>query len=273
MCENIVLKERYKILDVINTNHFIVNYKAIDMKTNNYLIIKELTNNFNNILVRNQAIKQFMIEAKIIFKSIHPNLPGYEDYFDYDYKRYLVMKYIEGKTFETIVNETTDFIDERHVVTWGIEICNALSYLHTIEPNPIIFRNLRPDNIILSKNGTLKLIDFGISKFFQPEGQTLDVAKIINPNFSPIEQYSGKTDARTDIYSLGAVLYFMATLTRPADSIDIHMGTRHLSPCSLFNQNLTQEFDEVILRAMRMCKENRYQTAEDFKWDLNKLLQ
>jgi len=144
------------------------------------------------------------------------------------------MEYIEGKNFELLVNETPGFIEEKQVIKWGLELCDVLSYLHNMKPEPVIFRNLRPDNIIISKTGLLKLMDFGISKFFQADKQTLEVAKIINPHFSPFEQYSGRTDSRTDIYSLGAVLYFISTRTKPADAIDISMETKILKPCRVF---------------------------------------
>ncbi|OQA16132.1 MAG: Serine/threonine-protein kinase PrkC [bacterium ADurb.Bin363] len=267
-----ILKERYMIVDVINVSSISIIYKGFDIKTNQYLMIKELIDNFSDLSTRHQAIDQFKMEAKILFKLIHSNLPKYQDYFDYDYKRYLIMEYIEGKDFITIINEVEGFIDEKQIVKWGLELCSVILYLHNMKPEPIIFRNLRPDNIILSDRGTLKLIDFGISKFFHKEQQTLEVAKIINPHFSPFEQYSGQTDERTDIYSLGAVMYFMSTKTKPADAIDINMEAAVLTPCRLFNPNLSVEFETVILKAMRMFKEHRHQTVEELRGELERLL-
>lgn len=270
--KNIILKERYKILDIISITPLSVNYMGYDIKTNNYLFIKELTDTFRDLATKHQAIAQFKMEAKILFKLVHPNLPGYKDYFDYEYKRYLIMEYIEGKNLETIVKETPGFIDQKQVIKWGMELCDVLSYLHNMKPEPIIFRNLRPDNIILSKTGLLKLMDFGISKFFQADKQTLEVAKIINPHFSPFEQYSGRTDVRTDIYSLGAVMYFLVTGTKPADAIDISMETKVLKSCRVFNPDISLELDNLILKAMRMYKEHRHQSIEDIRTDLKKLL-
>jgi serine/threonine protein kinase len=267
-----ILKERYKILDIINITPLSVNYMGFDIKGNNYLLIKELTDTFKDLATKHQAVTQFKMEAKILFKLIHPNLPGYQDYFDYEYKRYLIMEYIEGKNFEAIVNETSGFIEEKQIIKWGLELCDVLSYLHNMKPAPVIFRNLRPDNIILSKTGLLKLMDFGISKFFQDDQQTLEVAKIINPHFSPFEQYSGRTDARTDIYSLGAVLYFLCTRTKPADAIDISMETKVLKSCRVFNPNISMELDNLILKAMRMFKEHRHQSIEEMRMELKKLI-
>ena len=270
--KNMILKERYKILDIISITPLSVNYMGFDMKANNYLFIKELTDTFRDLATKHQAIAQFKMEAKILFKLIHPNLPRYQDYFDYEYKRYLIMEYIEGKNFEEIVKETSGFVEERQVIKWGLELCDVLSYLHNMKPDPIIFRNLRPENIILSKTGLLKLMDFGISKFFQADKQTLEVAKIINPHFSPFEQYSGRTDARTDIYSLGAVMYFLSTGTKPADAIDISMETKILKSCRVFNPDISMELDNLILKAMRMFKEHRHQSIEEIRMELKKLL-
>ncbi len=272
MAKNTILKERYKILDIISITPLSVNYMGYDIKTNNYLFIKELTDTFRDLATKHQAIAQFKMEAKILFKLVHPNLPRYQDYFDYEYKRYLIMEYIDGKNLEIIVNETPGFIEQKQVIKWGMELCDVLSYLHNMKPEPIIFRNLRPDNIILSKTGLLKLMDFGISKFFQADRQTLEVAKIINPHFSPFEQYSGRTDVRTDIYSLGAVMYFLATGAKPADAIDISMETKVLKSCRVFNPAISLEMDNLILKAMRMFKEHRHQTVEEIRTELKKLL-
>ncbi|MEQ8187784.1 MAG: serine/threonine-protein kinase [Candidatus Eremiobacterota bacterium] len=270
--KNMILKERYKILDVISITPLSINYMGFDIKANNYLFIKELTDTFRDLATKHQAIAQFKMEAKILFKLIHPNLPRYQDYFDYEYKRYLIMEYIEGKNFETIVNETPGFIEEKQVVKWGLELCDVLFYLHNMKPEPIIFRNLRPDNIILSRTGLLKLMDFGISKFFHADKQTLEVAKIINPHFSPFEQYSGRTDVRTDIYSLGAVMYFLVTGTKPADAIDISMETKVLKSCRVFNPAISLELDNLILKAMRMYKEHRHQSVDELRAELKRLL-
>jgi len=270
--EDTILRYRYKIMDIIITTPLSITYRAMDTKNQEFVMVKELVDAQPDLASREQAINQFKTEAKILFKLVHPNLPVYKDYFDYRFKRYLVMEYIDGCNFKTVIETSYDFIDEVQIIEWAFQICGALHYLHTLKPEPIIFRNLKPENIMLQRGGVIKLVDFGISKFFEKNRKTLDVAKIINRHFSPIEQYNEKTDERTDIYSLGAFLYYLATRTMPTDSLDVNMGVATISSPRKYNPGLSEEFEYVILKCLKHDREERYQTTEELNEDLRNIL-
>jgi len=125
--------------------------------------------------------------------------------------------------------------------------------------------------LILTKEDAVKLVNFGISKIFDPHSRTLAVAKTISPHFSPIEQYAMVTDARSDIYSLGATLYYIATKSLPIDAIDRSMNNVPLKFCREFNKSISLELEGVILKAMELDKEDRYQSAEEMMADLKKI--
>ena len=161
-----LLQERYKITDLVNKGPASRMYKGYDIKRKRYVFLKEMINTFTDPSLRQQAIEQFKCEAKILFKLKHDNLPKFEDYFDYESNRYLILDYIEGKRLSNIAESSSSFLSEKQIIAWGIELCDALYYLHNIKPNPVIFRDLSPQSILLADNGRLKLIDFGISKIY-----------------------------------------------------------------------------------------------------------
>lgn len=260
---DLILNERYRILELMNISNLSITYKGIDLITERHVMIKELKDEAMDLGAKQQAINQFKTEAKILFKIIHLNLPRYVDYFDYKYKRYLVTEYISGKNLAEIVKSNPGFMDENQVIKWSIQICEALSYLHNNKPEPVIFRNLKPENVIISEDGIVKLVDFGISKFFQESKNTLEIAKIINRYFSPFEQYSGQTDNRTDIYSLGALMYFALTAEKPVDALDISIDLKEMEFCRNINPHISPELDRLILKAMSEDKEDRYQNIEE----------
>jgi serine/threonine protein kinase len=130
---------------------------------------------------------------------------------------------------------------------------------------------LKPENLILTKDKSIKLINFGISKLFDPHSRTLAVAKTITPHFSPIEQYAMVTDARSDLYSLGATLYYIATKVLPVDAIDRSMNNVPLKFCREFNKSISLELEGTILKSMELDKEDRYQSAEEMMKTLKEI--
>ncbi|MEQ8222974.1 MAG: serine/threonine-protein kinase [Candidatus Eremiobacterota bacterium] len=269
---NFILRDRFKIIRHLGGREINNLYMTKDLIKKNYWVVKELINTFISSEERQEAIKQFEFEAKLLMELDHPELPKLEDYFEQDGKHYLVMEYIEGDGLETIIEETPGFLDEIQVIDWGRKLCNVLSYLHSQKPNPIIFRDLSPENVMLTDNDEIKLIDFGISKIFDPQTKTIAIAKNINPHFSPLEQYSTRlTDTRSDIYSLGATLYYAITKTLPMDAIDRSIGKLPLKPPKHFNKNISDELNNIIIKAMSLNKEERYQSVEDMKREFDSI--
>ncbi len=261
-----ILQETYIIHNLIREGPVSRMYKAENITTNKVLAIKELLmDKFTNPAEKKQALEQFHLEAKILLRLKHQNLAMFEDYFEFNGRRYLIMEYIKGEKLNIITEKTEGFLQEGQVVEWGLELCDVLEYLHTRKPSPIIFRDLCPENVILSEESKLKLIDFGISKLFDPKSRTLAVAKTANVNFSPMEQYIAQTDERTDIYSLGATLYFLLTKKLPVDALDRSFNNLPLAPCRKFNSAITPELEKIILKAMNLEQNDRYPNILDMR--------
>ena len=198
-----------------------------------------------------QAVEQ---EAQMLAMLNHTNLPRVTDHFGEGGKQYLVMDFIEGRTLEDILAQTSGFLDEEQVVNWGVQLCEVLDYLHNQQP-PVIFRDLKPDNIMLDQDGKVKLIDFGIARLFKP-GKTTDTASFGTAGYAPPEQYGqGQTDARSDIYALGATLHHVLTKRDPAQTPFNFPSIRSLNP------NVSPDLDQVVLRAVEQDPDQRWQSA------------
>ena len=160
---------------------------------------------------------QFKSEARILHHLRHPNLPRVYDFFEDDGRHYLVMDYIEGQTLEAMLENGP--LSEAQVGEVARTLCEVLAYMHAQRP-PVIFRDLKPANVMVETSGHLKLIDFGIAKMFEASEQNRTHTLIRSagtPGFAAPEQYGAGTDERSDIYSLGATLYCCITgVTPPA---------------------------------------------------------
>ena len=241
--EGTVLKGRFKIVKHLSSGRNSNLYIVEDRKRFDFWVIKELISKFSNPIEAKQAYQQFELQAKILNRLDHPQLPKVEDFFEESSRHFLVMEYIDGKNLDEVVKESEDFFPEEKIISWAIQLCGVLHYLHSQKPHPIIFRDLKPENLILTKDDSVKLVNFGISKIFDPHSRTLAVAKTISPHFSPIEQYAMVTDARSDVYSLGATLYYVATRSLPIDAIDRSMNNVPLKFCREFNKSISLELE------------------------------
>lgn len=192
-------------------------YLALDSKSKNKQVaVKEMSTRTVNGKLQG-AIAAFEKEAALLSSLRHPQLPRIIDFFSLDEEhRYLVMDYIEGLTLKEIA-ENNGKLDEVDVLNWGRQLCEILDYLHKQNP-PIIFRDLKPANIMLTPEGRIKLIDFGIARHFRPGG-TADTSAHGTRGFAPPEQYgTDQSDPRSDIYALGATLHYLLTAQDPAQN-------------------------------------------------------
>jgi len=269
--EGTVLKDRFKIVKHLSSGRNSNLYIVEDRKKFDFWVIKELISKFSNPIEAKQAYQQFELQAKILNKLDHPQLPKVEDFFEENARHFLVMEYLDGKNLKELIETTEDFFAEEEIIGWAIQLGGVLEYLHGQKPHPIIFRDLKPENLILTKDKSIKLINFGISKLFDPHSRTLAVAKTITPHFSPIEQYAMVTDARSDLYSLGATLYYIATKVLPVDAIDRSMNNVPLKFCREFNKSISLELEGIILKAMELDKEDRYQSATEMMTALKEI--
>jgi serine/threonine-protein kinase len=157
---------------------------------------------------------------------------------------------------------------ESQVVGWMIQICDALEYLHQ---NNIIHRCITPNDLLLTPEGQVKLVDFGIAKIFDPNNLNTPPAKrAVTPGYAPVEQYGGgkHTDARSDIYALGATLYHLLTARRPPDATDRVVNPMVLMPPRQVNTQISANMEQVILKAMEIMPEDRYKTVSEMKYAL-----
>src|SRR6266487_1544125 len=203
--------------------------------------------------------KLFLQEAELLSSLSHPNLPVVADFFEYQGKPILVMEFVPGQPLEQRVREANAPLLEQQVVSYGIQITRVLHYLHTRQP-PIIYRDLKPSNIMLTPDGVLKLIDFGVARTHK-RGKSKDTVAMGSAGYAPPEQYGkGQTDARSDVYALGATLLHLLTNMPP-----IPLQTPSPGGIRKFNLSVDQQTEEVIIKAMAADQAARFQTAAEFE--------
>jgi serine/threonine protein kinase len=256
-----VLNYRYRIVKSLGQGGFATVYRAWDINKNLACALKE------NNETTPEAARQFAREANILAKLRHPNLPRVIDYFIISgYGQYLVMELVEGDDLQTMLERLGRPFPMVAVMRWSEHIFDALAYLHSQQP-PVIHRDIKPANIKITPQGKVMLLDFGISKFYDPTSKTTMGARAISPGYSPPEQYgSGITNARSDIYALGATLYTLLTAQTPPDSVEILTGSAPSPvPVHVLNQKVSSATSAVIERALRIQSDKRWQVIADFK--------
>jgi len=271
--EGKVLRGRYRIRQIIGQGGMGNVYLADDLRLAGRLCaLKEVE--YDPSLpprVLAQAREQFFREASILARLDHPNLPKVSDYFSTDHRDYLVMDYVPGKDLRTVIQEARrqrQFLSEAQVLGWAAQIIDALAYLHGQEP-PIIHRDIKPSNIKLMPNGLIKLVDFGLAKVLAPEEVTITIIQGQGTlSYTPLEQYGGEdmhTDARADIYALGAALYHLLTNEPPADARRRFLEPQSLKPPRAINPALSSRTEQAILWAMALHPDQRPANIEVFR--------
>ncbi len=215
-----LLKERYRIIAQIGSGGMGTVYKAKDTLFDDHLVaVKELSQSGLSAQEMVEATTAFKREAHLLVGLNHPNLPKIQDYFADAGRWYLVMDFIEGETLETYLTQRTGgYLPVNEALDIGMQLCIALDYLHTRQP-PIIFRDLKPGNVMRTPDGRLYLIDFGIARHFHP-GKVKDTIALGSVGYAAPEQYGkAQTTPRADIFSLGAVLYELLTGADPSQAL------------------------------------------------------
>jgi len=217
-----------------------------------------------------QACQQLQAEAHILARLDHPNLPKVSDYFTEAGREYLVMDYVEGEDLESVLQRTGKPLPEKPVLIWADQVLDALEYLHGQHPQPIIHRDIKPANVRLTPQGKVKLVDFGLVKLLDPKDPRTKTTLrgLGTPEYAPLEQYAtgtGHTDARSDIYSLGATLYHLLTNVAPPDVHQRMLNPALLMPPRQVNQQLSENTERVVLQAMEIYPAQRYQTAKEMR--------
>lgn len=241
-----LLANRYSIVKRIAVGGMSAVYLARDTRlTNTHWALKEMSHSvFTDPKQREGALAAFRQEADLLTNLRHPLLPRVTDTFYHSGKQYLVMEYIHGKTlYEVVKTHKQKRLTNKRVYKWLDQLCEVLNYLHTHQP-PIIYRDLKPANIMIDKNDNIKLIDFGIARFFKT-GKMKDTMAFGTPGYAPPEQYGrGQSDARSDIYSLGATIHFLLTGQDPSNN------PFTFKPISQYNRRVSPAFDQIIARCL-----------------------
>jgi serine/threonine protein kinase len=254
-----LIHERYQIVDKLGQGGMAAVYKVKDLgdKRGGLRAIKEMGQASLKDSEREQAIANFHAEAELLRKLDHPGLPKFYEQFEQDDRYYLVMEFIDGETLETRQEKAGGkALPETDVMEWARQICSVLTYLHERRP-PIIFRDLKPGNIMLSKDGKIKLIDFGIARIFRRD-KTHDTQVLGTPGYAPPEQYGkGQTDQRSDVYALGVTLHQLLTGYDPSST------PFSLPPIHSLNPNVSPHLQVAIEKATKLKRDERFESIPD----------
>ncbi|MDH7487087.1 MAG: protein kinase [Anaerolineae bacterium] len=255
-----VLQARYRVTGIVGGGGMALVYRVEEThpRPGQIWALKELRPASSSSEEQADARRQFSQEAGLLARLDHPHLPKVVDYFDESGRSYLVMEFIEGQSLEKHLEAAGRPLPEKPVLHWMIQVCQVLDYLHGQEP-PIIFRDLKPSNIMLCNTGAIKLIDFGIARTYKV-GKKKDTVAMGSENYAPPEQWGREqTDARSDIYALGATMYHLLAGSPPP----LSCLPGPLSPPRSINPLVSPPSEQVILKAMAKDRGDRYPTAKE----------
>ncbi|MGM9998472.1 MAG: serine/threonine protein kinase [Candidatus Bruticola sp.] len=228
--------------------------------------VKEFTAVYADPKEQAIALAHFEREARLLSTLSHPNLPAINEYFQFQGKYYLAMEYIQGSDLGKIIEKKGGPLSEQETADIGLQMTTVLYYLHCQKPTPIIFRDVKPSNIIIC-GGNVKLIDFGIARFFTP-GKRGDTMRIGSPGYAPPEQYNGQTDPRSDIYSLGMTMHQCLTGQDPTLSANPFI----VPPVLTLNPKVSPALAAIVQKAIKLIPEERYQSMLEMKKELRAFL-
>ena len=251
---------KYKILRVVGKGGMSVVYQAVNEKANKIWAVKEVrkdgTQNF-------EVVKQNLIaETDMLKRFNHPNLPSIIDVIDTDDSFLIVMDYIEGNSLSKAI-EASGAQSQEDVREWSKQLCDVLGYLHSRKP-PIIYRDMKPANVMLKPDGNISLIDFGTAREFK-SSSVEDTTCLGTQGYAAPEQYGGhgQTDARTDIYCLGATMYHLVTGHNPSTP------PYEMYPIRQWNPMLSSGLEEIIIKCTQRNPNDRYQSCAELLYALD----
>jgi serine/threonine-protein kinase len=252
-----VIDGKYEILTEIGRGGMSVVYLAMDTHLNKQWAVKEIRKKGNG---KNDevVVNSLLAEANMMKRLDHPALPRIVDIIDNGVTIFVVMDYIEGESLDKILAEYGAQSEEL-VIGWAKQLCDALSYLHSQKP-PIIYRDMKPANVMLKPEGNIKIIDFGIAREYK-EQSLADTTVLGTKGYAPPEQYSGQTDARSDIYALGMTMHHLLT------GIDPRTGEAY-APVRMWNPEISEGMEMIIDKCVQPAPEHRYQNCQDLLYDL-----
>lgn len=255
------IDDKYEILKLIGQGGMSKVYLAMDKRLNKQWAIKEIekrAKDKNNEIVIQSAIA----EANLIKQLDHPAIVRIVDIIDNGDVIYIIEDYIEGETLSTIL-ENNGAQPQELVIEWAMQICEALEYLHTRKP-PIIYRDMKPANVMLKPDGNIKVIDFGIAREYKDQSLA-DTVSLGTKGYAAPEQFGGRgqTDARTDVYCLGVTLYHLLTGQNPCEP------PYEIYPIRHWNPQLSAGIEAIIQKCTQLNPDDRYQSCAELLYALH----
>lgn len=254
-----IIDGKYKILSEIGHGGMSTVYLAINEKANKTWAVKEVRKKYNKDF--NILKQSLIVETNLLKQLKHKNLPSIIDVIDADEDFLIVMDYIEGNTLELLL-EDYGAQNQEDVVSWVLQLCDVLEYLHS-RPAPIIYRDMKPSNVMLKSDGNVVLIDFGTAREFK-EKNVADTTCLGTQGYAAPEQFGGmgQTDERTDIYCLGATMYHLLTGHNPSEP------PYEMYPITQWNENLSNGLEKIVQKCTQKNPKDRYQSVKELKYDL-----
>jgi len=256
------LENRYLIQGVLGVGGMGAVYRARDLHFPNVaklVAVKEMIIQARDPAVRGTIVHNFEREANILATLDHPAIPRIYDYFTHNERSYLVLEYINGRDLEAVLQESEGPIPEQKVIQWAVELCDVLAYLHNHNPEQIIFRDMKPSNVMINVHNHVILIDFGIAKPFQGNQKGTMIG---TEGYAPPEQYRGEATLLVDIYALGATLHHLLTRRDPRLEPPFSFGERLIHET---NPKVSQDLERVVYKALQYTPSDRYQSAQEMK--------
>ena len=272
------LRERYVVTKVIGRGGMGSIYHAEDNRLSGRICAIKEVYQASDLPeeIRAQGRDQFYREASVLAQLDHPNLPKVSDFFTEDGRDYLVMDFVPGDDLKSLMNEArrkSKFLPVADVLDWGLQIADALEYMHSQDP-PVIHRDIKPSNLKLTPNGLIKLVDFGLVKQMIPDEITVTVIQGRGTAaYTPLEQYggdTGHTDARSDVYAFGATLYHLLTNQPPLEAKQRFLRPHGLKSPRELNSEIEPELEQAVLWAMALHPDERPDDVAAFRQALTR---
>lgn len=254
-----LLEGKYRILSVVGRGGMSTVYLARNERANKNWAVKEVRKSGVN---QDQVVEQSLLTEVEIMKHLNnPHLPSIIDVIDIDDTFVIVMDFVEGNSLEKVLEHGS--VSEIQVIDLAKQLCDVLLYLHSCNP-PIIYRDMKPSNVVLRPDGVVMLLDFGTAKEYKYDESGDATTCLGTRGYAAPEQYGGhgRTDARTDIYCLGATLYHLVTGKHPSSE-------PYMKPVRKINPKLSEGLEKIIQKCTRQNPEERYQSCAELKFDLD----
>jgi eukaryotic-like serine/threonine-protein kinase len=260
-----ILDSRYEISGLLGWGDFGTVYQARDLQDDGscpYVAIKQMPM---------QSIVDCERQADVRGAMQHPTIPRIYGYFGTDSHAYLVQELIVGQDLESVLENQSSFLPEEMVLAWGIQLCEFLDYVHNHPVYPLIFRDMKPNNVMVDQANRIHVVDFGLARVFPPGyfqaghpqlahlGKGLAMGTV---GYSPPEQYEGNVKPQSDIFALGATLYHLLTRRDPRRNPEF---TFDQFPVRALNPSVSVEFSDAVMRSLALDIDRRFSSAREMQ--------